>query len=255
MQEILATRRLGDLVPDHDHLMHLYIIRWPKTMDVTFHLHPEQVSARRLRAHALPTVPPGDYRLFADIVHATGFPETATATLHIDVPHGRPLTGDDAEGLLPTFQPSADAPSGMSMTLPDGYQYRLAISTPGTDSANTPAIRANTPAVLRFTLLDPGGKAPTDMANYMGMLGHAAIVKSDGSVFAHIHPDGSVSMPAYMMANAAASPQPASADTSMPGMVVISDVPAPGTAASPEHGCFSLPSASHRRAATASSFR
>lgn len=225
VQEILATRRLDDLVLDHNHLMHLYIIRWP-AMDVAFHLHPEQVSAGDFEL-ALPTVPPGDYRLFADIVHATGFPETATATLHIDVPNGRPLTGDDAEGLLPTFHASADSPSGMSMTLPDGYQYRLAISTPGT-AAGTPTIRVNTPVVLRFTLLEPGGKAPTDMANYMGMLGHAAIVKSDGSVFAHIHPDGSVSMPAYMMANAAVSPQPAAADTSMPGMDMSSDPPAPG---------------------------
>ena len=83
--------------------------------------------------------------------------------------------------------------------------------------------------MLRFTLLDPGGKAPADMANYMGMLGHAAIVKSDGSVFAHIHPDGSVSMPAYMMANAAVSPQPAAADTSMPGMDMSGDARAPGT--------------------------
>jgi hypothetical protein len=34
----------------------------------------------------------------------------------------------------------------------------------------------------------------------MGMLGHAAFVKTDGSVFAHIHPSGSVSMAALMLA-------------------------------------------------------
>lgn len=38
------------------------------------------------------------------------------------------------------------------------------------------------------------------MALYMGMLGHAAFVKTDGSVFAHVHPEGSVSMAAFMMA-------------------------------------------------------
>jgi len=244
VQEILSTRRLDDLVLDHNHLMHLYVIRWP-AMDVAFHLHPEQVAAGDF-ALALPTVPPGDYRLVADIVHATGFPETATATLHIDVPHGHPLTGDDAEGLLPVFQAAADSPSGRSMTLPDGYQYRLAISTPGTDAATPQAIQANTPVVLRFTLLDPGGKAPTDMANYMGMLGHAAIVKADGSVFAHIHPDGSVAMPAYMMANAAASSQPRSADTSMPGMDMSGapgTLPLSNTAAFP----FGFPSAGRYR--------
>jgi hypothetical protein len=38
------------------------------------------------------------------------------------------------------------------------------------------------------------------MALYMGMLGHAAFVKTDGTVFAHIHPNGTVSMSAFMLA-------------------------------------------------------
>ena len=38
------------------------------------------------------------------------------------------------------------------------------------------------------------------MAFYMGMPGHAAFVKSDGSVFAHIHPTGTVAMAAFLMA-------------------------------------------------------
>jgi hypothetical protein len=44
------------------------------------------------------------------------------------------------------------------------------------------------------------------MAFYMGMLGHAAFVKTDGTVFAHIHPTGSVSMAAFMMAQGANMP-------------------------------------------------
>jgi len=38
------------------------------------------------------------------------------------------------------------------------------------------------------------------MALYMGMLSHAAFVKTDGTVFAHVHPTGSVSMAAFMLA-------------------------------------------------------
>ena len=34
----------------------------------------------------------------------------------------------------------------------------------------------------------------------MGMLGHAAFVRTDLSVFAHIHPSGSVPMPALQLA-------------------------------------------------------
>jgi hypothetical protein len=35
----------------------------------------------------------------------------------------------------------------------------------------------------------------------MGMAGHAAFVKTDGTVFAHTHPEGSAAMAALMLAN------------------------------------------------------
>jgi hypothetical protein len=39
------------------------------------------------------------------------------------------------------------------------------------------------------------------MEPYLGMAGHAAFVKTDGTVFAHTHPDGSAAMPAMDIAN------------------------------------------------------
>jgi hypothetical protein len=45
----------------------------------------------------------------------------------------------------------------------------------------------------------------------MGMAGHAAFVRSDCSVFAHIHPAGSVSMAALQLAQASPPPSPARA--------------------------------------------
>jgi hypothetical protein len=39
------------------------------------------------------------------------------------------------------------------------------------------------------------------MQPYLGMAGHAAFVKTDGTVFAHTHPDGSAAMAALMLAN------------------------------------------------------
>src|SRR5262249_31001750 len=44
-----------------------------------------------------------------------------------------------------------------------------------------------------------------DLQPYMGMRGHAAIVREDGQVFAHVHPIGSVSMAALALAQASAN--------------------------------------------------
>lgn len=62
-------------------------------------------------------------------------------------------------------------------------------------------LTANTAYTFRFRLLDASGKAAGDMQPYMGMAGHAAFVKTDGTVFAHTHPEGSAAMAALMLAN------------------------------------------------------
>ncbi len=200
-QEIFSSRRLDDLVLDHNHLMHLYVVRWPE-MSVVYHLHPRQVSAGDFDL-VLPRVAAGEYRLFADIVHADGFPETAVAQMHLDVPGGLALAGDDAYGQLAPFPQAGSPKTGASdIALADGYRFRFGVESPAGESVSV--VRANAPVELRFTLLDPRGEAPADMEDYMGMIGHAAIIRSDGSVFAHIHPEGSAAMAATMMANAAA---------------------------------------------------
>ena len=55
---------------------------------------------------------------------------------------------------------------------------------------------AKRPYLFRFRVEDGTGNPASDMELYMGMLGHAAFVRSDLSVFAHVHPSGSVPMPA-----------------------------------------------------------
>ena len=60
------------------------------------------------------------------------------------------------------------------------------------------------------------------MAFYMGMLGHAAFVKTDGTVFAHIHPTGTMAMAAFMMANPQAKMNPGALPMDMPGMTMDS---------------------------------
>jgi hypothetical protein len=75
-------------------------------------------------------------------------------------------------------------------------------------------LTANSAYSFRFQLLDASGKPAQDMRLYMGMAGHAAFVKTDGTAFAHTHPEGSAAMPALMLAN----PSSGSDETAHPGM-------------------------------------
>ena len=213
----LQARKLDDFIPDHDHLMHLYMIRWPQ-MDVVFHLHPEPVATGEFQL-PLPSVPAGDYRLYADVVHAIGFPETIVGDVTLQQIAGRPLAGDDAEGTsTPLWQRHSESVASLAQEqrfkLGDGYTMVW---------KNPVNLIPKTPEEFQFELLDANGKPPTDMALYMGMLGHAAFVKTDGSVFAHIHPTGTVAMAAFMMANPQSSSAASQAGsgmsmTGMPGM-------------------------------------
>ncbi len=198
------SRTNADLLPDHGHLMHLYAIREPG-MDAVFHLHPSQVAPGELKT-ALPAMPPGQYRLFADIVHRSGFPETLTATLTIpDGFRGALLDGEDAAATPAALTAGEMGPAD---TLPDGY--RMVWDRPE-------ELTANQPVVFRFHLLNAQGQPATDAVPYLGMAGHAAFVKADMTTFAHTHPEGSAPMQAMMLANG---------DRGMGGMTA-SEAPAP----------------------------
>ena len=203
----LRMRKLDDFIPDHDHLMHLYMIRWPQ-MDVVFHLHPQPVSTGEFQL-PLPSVPAGTYRLYADVVHAAGFPETIVGEVALPAIAGRPLQGDDAEGTDSPISNDSAASANERFRLADGYT--MVWKRPS-------SLIAKSPQDFEFELLDPDGKAPADMALYMGMLGHAAFVKTDGTVFAHIHPTGTVAMAAFMMANPNAGMPADQGAMNMPGM-------------------------------------
>ncbi len=218
---ILFIRKMDDLVPDHDHLMHLYAIREP-ALDVIYHLHPDQSGPDDFRLQ-LPNMPPGEYQLYADVVHANGLPETLTARLALPqgIAASRPLAGDDAAA---ETEPVSQATLGGSFVLPDGYRMRwLRDAMP---------LHAEEGREFRFELLTPAGNKPKDMALYMGMVGHAAFVKDDGSVFAHIHPNGTVSMAAFMLAQNKSDPMAGmnmNMDSSIPNEVAFPyGLPVPG---------------------------
>jgi len=179
----LAMRKLDDLAPDHGHLMHLFLIRWPE-MDQVWHLHPDQ-TATGFFSTALPSVTAGQYRVYADIVHETGLAETAVGEVRLPALNGAPVTGDDAGG--------SAVPSGDSFVLPDGYRMVR-------HYANKPVF-AKQVTLFTFSLIAPDGKTADGMEPYMGMGGHAEFVKRDGSVFAHVHPTGSVPMASVNVAS------------------------------------------------------
>ena len=60
-------------------------------------------------------------------------------------------------------------------------------------------LHARQPYLFRFRIEDAQGRPVPDMQLYMGMLGHAAFVRSDFAAFAHVHPSGSVPMPALAL--------------------------------------------------------
>jgi len=219
----LRTAKLDDLIPDHGHLMHMYVVSSP-AMDRVWHLHPEQTSPRItptpgssgavLRAGAdagsqgrfemdLPAMPAGRYRLFSDIVHSDGIPETGTAEIEIpQINPGAAPGPDDAAG---AGSPAAQADFNRTISpLSDGYRMVWV--------RNQTPLRVKQAELFRFRVEDAGGKPAQDMELYMGMPGHAAFVRDDFQVFAHVHPSGSVPMAALGILQAQAGPDASPAD-------------------------------------------
>ncbi len=179
--------KLDDLVPDHGHLMHLYVISTP-AMDRVWHLHPEQTEPATF-VMDLPAIPAGRYRLYADIVHSNGIGETGTSEIAIPQISGAPAGPDDAAGAsTPVAQ--ADFTRRISPLSAGYHMVWIRDATP---------FRAKRTELFRFRVEDAHGKPAEDMELYMGMAGHAAFVRDDFQVFAHVHPSGSAPMAALMM--------------------------------------------------------
>jgi len=200
--------KMADVIPDHNHLMHLFLVSTPG-MERIWHLHPER--AGETFVEDLPSLPAGHYELFADIVDKNGFPWTLVGQVDLPVVNGKALSGDDSAWSGAAFPTAAGAAAKDSTVaaLADGGS--LVWERP------SGALAANTALDLKFKVLDKDGQPAKDVEPYMGMAGHAEILSSDFSVFAHIHPAGSVSMAALELANGSGEP---AAQGSMPGMAM-----------------------------------
>jgi hypothetical protein len=177
---------VDDLLPDHGHLMHMYVIRAPM-MERVWHLHPEQSEPGNF-AQNLPPMPAGQYRIYADIVHRNGLAETLVTQMDLPETPGNPLLGDDAGGVAPPL--SSAGKNRNSAELSGGY--RMIWEQPAGHASGRLT-------EFQFRVEDREGKPADDMELYMGMQAHAAFVKTDGTVFAHIHPSGTVPMAALAL--------------------------------------------------------
>jgi hypothetical protein len=77
--------------------------------------------------------------------------------------------------------------------------------------------------LLRFRIFDKDGKPASDLEPYMGMGGHLVIVKRDLTVFAHVHPSGSMPMAALMLLEK----EPAGGNKEMAAMPAMHEAPMP----------------------------
>ena len=179
------------LVPDHGKLMHVFMVREPQ-LDVLAHVHPVRRNHRRFEV-ALPPVPAGEYRLYADVTHETGFSQTLTAVVHVpDVP-AAPST--NASPLLP--DPDDSWFAGVPAPTAEGGRFGLSDGRVAEWRKDEPLV-AGRAASLGFVVKEKDGSL-SKLEPYLNMLGHVAIRRDDGAVFTHLHPAGSLSVAAQQV--------------------------------------------------------
>ena len=198
-----ANRRLpgAALLADHGKLMHMFLVE-AASLSAFAHVHPV-TAGEDVFTVPLPPLPAGEYRIFADIVHENGFAPTLVDTVRVPPPAasagGVPAVGDSPSGAAPATASSARDPDDSWARLqPRGASTSAAYALPSGrtirwEREGAPVHDRET--TLRFSAVEADG-TPAALEPYMGMLGHAAVLRHDGSVFVHLHPAGSINLTA-----------------------------------------------------------
>lgn len=183
-----------ELIPDHGKLMHLFLVR-EGSRDAFAHLHPIRKEGDIFEV-AVPPLPEGCYDIFCDLTFEGG--TSATATNSILLPAIPAATNSavqtvekDPDDSWASFANELVPGAGNDAPIfraPDGTQVTWKCEKP---------LHVNRDASLRFSVSDAAGQ-PISLEPYMGMLSHAAVLRSDNAVFSHLHPSGNFSMAAQM---------------------------------------------------------
>lgn len=183
------------LIPDHGHLVHLFLVGEEEEgagVPAFAHLHPREVGSDEF-VSPLALLPAGRYRSFVELSHSAGFTQTLTNSIHLTAPSSGQLSDPADAVALPLPEPTSAQGQTHSDTadlphpadLGDGIRLRL----------ETSPWRSEEPVVLKARVTHSDG-SPAVLEPYLRMLGHAVVARDDGSVFAHLHPAGTLSMAA-----------------------------------------------------------
>lgn len=175
--ERLMGRRWTPLIPDHGKLMHLFLV---KEADAgTFaHLHPVSADSAAFES-PLPPLPAGRYRVFADVTHESGFARTLVASVELPAPAAAEDLARDSDDAWFIGQP-ADS------VAPLAGGARLVWE------AKPARLTADEDAGLHFVVRERDGSVGA-VEPYLGMAGHAVVMREDGRVYIHLHPMGTIS--------------------------------------------------------------
>jgi hypothetical protein len=185
-----ANGRALGYVSDHGKPMHLFLVKEDDARAFA-HLHPRAADSSAVPAFLtrVPALPAGRYHVFADVVDETGFERTLVGSLPLSAATtaGRPADSDDAWFV-------GDASSASLTRLDDGSSMQLEMSPGG-------AIRAREQVTMTVAVADAAGR-PAALEPYLGMSAHAVVMRTDGQVYVHLHPMGTVSAAAQEAFNA-----------------------------------------------------
>jgi hypothetical protein len=169
---------LTPLVPDHGKMMHLFMIEKGSGRGFA-HLHPVREGDFR---GPMPSLPAGAYHIYADVTHESGLTETWMSSVDLPANAGAVELDKDDAFLI-------GEPGNTKVALAGGATIT---------SENSSDFRDNEETTLRFKVTNENG-AIAQLEPYLGMYAHAVIWKTDGAVFTHVHPLGTISMTSQLL--------------------------------------------------------